>query len=87
MFASHIELLLNSPVVEPGLGILMPPALEVKVRVLTTVRRNFREPFGFHIVKILLVDQISKHSILSMGDKPPSIKTIGLGVLPLILRW
>ena len=45
IFSSHTKLLLNSPMVEPGLGILMPPAVEAKVRVLTTVRSNFREPF------------------------------------------
>ena len=48
--------------VEPRQGILVPPALEAKVRVLTTVRRNFKEPFLFHVVKLLLIHQISKHS-------------------------
>ena len=40
----------------------MPLMLEAKVKVLTTVRRNFREPFLFHVVKPLLIHQISKHS-------------------------
>ena len=62
IFASHTELLLNYPMVELGLGILMPLVLEAKVRVLTTVISNFREPFLFHVVKLLLIHQISEHS-------------------------
>ena len=48
--------------VEPGLGILMPPMLEAQVRVLNIVRSNFREPCLFHVFKLLLIHQISKHS-------------------------
>ena len=62
IFASHTELLLNSPMVVPRLGTLMPPVLEAKVRVLTTYRSNFRESLLFHVVKFLLIHQISKHS-------------------------
>ena len=55
--------------VDPRLGILMPPMIEAKVRVLTTVRSNFREPFLFHVVKLLLIHQISKHSCTFNGGQ------------------
>ena len=61
IFASETKLLLNSLMVEPGLGILMPPTLEAKVMVLTIGRSNFRETFLFHVVKLLHIHQISKH--------------------------
>ena len=57
------------PMVEERLGILMPSTLEVKVGVLTKVIRNFWELLGFHVVNLLLIHQISKHSHTSYGEQ------------------
>jgi len=67
ILASHDDLLLNPPIVEPRLSILMSPTLEVKVGVLTKVKSNFWEPLRFHVVKLLLIHQISKHSCTFNG--------------------
>ena len=47
----------------------MPPTLEEKVRVLSTVRRNFREPFLLHVVKLLIINHISKYRCTFNGGQ------------------
>ena len=47
---------------EPRLGILIQASLELEVGVLARVRSKFWEPLGFHVVNILLIHQIHKHS-------------------------
>ena len=72
--------------VEPTLDILMPPMLEAKVRVLTTVRSNFREPFLFHVVKLLLIHQISKHSCTFNGGQTRLDQEDRIGSISLDLK-
>ena len=63
----------------------MPPALEVKVGVLTKVRSNLWEPLRFHVVKLLLIHHISKHSHTFNGgqsifDQEDRIGSISLDI-------
>jgi len=50
-------------VVEPRLGMFMPPTLEVEVGIWTKVRSNLRKPLGFRVVKILIIHQTPKQGI------------------------
>ena len=72
--------------VEPNLGILMPPTLEAKVGVLTKVRSNFSEPFAFHVVNILLIHQISKHSCTFNGGQTKFDQEDRIGSISLDLK-
>ena len=72
--------------VEPRLGILMPPALEAKVRIFTIVRRNFREYFLFHIVKLLLIHKISKDSRTFNGGQTRFDQEDRIGSISLDLK-
>ena len=63
----------------------MPPKLGAHVWVLPNVRSNFLGPLGFHIVKILLIHQICKHSRTFNGgqanfNKEDMIQSISLDV-------
>ena len=40
----------------------MSSTLETEVGILARVRSEFGEPLGFHVVKLLLIHQIPKHS-------------------------
>ena len=55
--------------VEPILHILKSPRLEAKLGVLATVRCNFRKPLGFHVVKLLLIHEILKHSVFNRVEQ------------------
>lgn len=48
--------------VEPRLNIFMSSTLEIEVGVLDRVGSNFGKPLGFHVVRLILVHQVPKHS-------------------------
>ena len=64
----------------------MPPMLEAKVGVLTKVRSKFGKPLGFHVVKLLLIHEILKHSPAFNRGETIFDQKGKVRVFPLMLR-
>lgn len=87
LLAYHDDIPLNPPNLEPRLSIVMSPTLEAQVWVLNKVRSNFWEPLGFHIVKLLLIHNISKHSHAFNGGQTNFNQEDMIGSISLYLEF
>ena len=64
----------------------MLPTLKAKVGVFTIARNNMWDAFGFHVVNILLIRHIYKHSYTFNGVKTNFLQEDRIGSISLDIK-
>ena len=64
----------------------MPASIGSEVGVLARVRSNFGEPLGFHLVNLLLIHQICKHTRTFNGGQANFDEEDMIGSISLVVE-